>query len=356
MKLRTTLAILRKDLALGPRSPLVAWALIMPVLMTLLVHGVFGSLFDARPRVGVVDPDSSELAVALLALPELDARRVADEDTLERLVRAHDLDAGLVLSPGFDEALRAGDRPALPFYVSGESLASDRVIVSITTLDLVRAVEGRTAPVTVEVISTGDAPDLSLVERMVPLLVLMAMLVAGVFVTSFSLVEERERRTIDAVLVTPATVADLLVAKATLGLLLAVTMGAVTLALNGALQGSPAGLLVALLAGALMSVVIGLLYGVLASDARSLYTLFKSLNIILIGPVVFYLFPDWPQWIAKLFPTYWFLDPIVAVTTRGAGLAEVAPDLLVALLICAVLAAVVGVLGGRLQGPRSVAA
>jgi ABC-2 type transport system permease protein len=134
----------------------------------------------------------------------------------------------------------------LPLYVSGESLASDRVIVSVTTLDLVRAVEGRTTPVTVEVVSTGHGAEAPLAQRMVPLLVLMALLVAGVFVTSFSLVEERERRTLDAVLVTPAGVGDVLVAKAALGLVLAVAMAAVTLALNGALRGSPPALLLAL--------------------------------------------------------------------------------------------------------------
>lgn len=355
MRPRTTLAILRKDVALGPRSPLVAWALVMPLLLTLLVHGVFGSLFDSRPRVGVVDEGDSALAAALLALPELDVRVVDDEATLERLVAAHDLDAGLVLAPGFDAALRAGDRPALPLFVSGESLASDRVIVSVTTLDQIRAVEGRSPPVTVEVIATGEVDDMSLVERMVPLLVLMAMLVSGVFVTSFSLVEERERRTLDALLVTPASLGDVLAAKGAFGLMLAVAMGLVTLALNGALQGSPLALLLSLLAGAVMAVVIGLLYGVLASDARSLYTLFKSLNIILIGPVLFYLFPDWPQWIARLFPTWWFLDPIVQVSTRGAGIADVAGELLVALLLSALLALVVWVLARRLEQPARAA-
>ena len=355
MRLRTTLAILRKDLALGPRSPIVAWAFVLPVVLTLLVQGVFGSLFDTRPRVGVVDLGTSEFATALLAAPELDARRVADRQTLERSVRSHDLDAGLVVAAGFDDALRAGARPTLPLLVSGESLASDRVVVSITTLDVARSVEGRTAPVEVEVIGLHGSDDRSLVERMAPLLVLMAMLVAGVFVTSFSLVEERERRTLAAVLVTPATLLDVLAAKGTFGFVLAVALAAVTLALNGVLAGSPAALLLALLVGALMSVTIGLLYGTLSRDARSLYTLFKSLNVVLLGPVVFYLFPDWPQWIARLFPTYWFLDPIVAVTTRGAGLMDIAPDLFVALLLTAALGAVVAVLAQRLEGPAALA-
>lgn len=355
MTLRTTLAILRKDLAVGPRSPIVAWAFVLPVVLTVLVQGVFGSLFDTRPRVGVVDPGVSTFAAALLAAPELDARRVDDRATLERLVRAHDLDAGLVVSAGFDDALRTGSRPTLPLLVSGESLASDRVVVSITTLDLARSVEGRDAPVAVEVVSLRGGDDRSLVERMVPLLVLMAMLVAGVFVTSFSLVEERERRTLSALLVTPASLLDVLAAKAAFGLVLAVAMGAVTLALNGALVGSPVALLLSLLVGAAMSVTIGLLYGTLSSDARSLYTLFKSLNVVLVGPVVFYLFPEWPQWIARLFPTYWFLDPIVAVTTRGAGLADVVPELFVALLLTGVLGVVVAVLARRLEGPIATA-
>jgi hypothetical protein len=52
-----------------------------------------------------------EVTLAMLALSELDARRVDDRATLERLVRGHDLDAGLVLSAGFDAALHAGERP-----------------------------------------------------------------------------------------------------------------------------------------------------------------------------------------------------------------------------------------------------
>jgi ABC-2 type transport system permease protein len=209
--------------------------------------------------------------------------------------------------------------------------------------------------VTVDVVTTGDESALSISQRLVPLLVLLALLVAGVFVTSFSLVEERERGTLDAMLVTPARLADVLVAKGLLGLLLAMLMAVVTLALNGALGTSPVGLLLGLLVGAVMSVQIGLIYGTLSRDAKSLYTLFKSLNLILIGPVVFYLFPDWPQWIARLFPTYWFLDPIFEVTMRGADIGDVGGDLLVGGLICLALVPVITLLARRARGQTAMA-
>jgi ABC-2 type transport system permease protein len=341
LDLRRSLAILRKDLSLGPRSPIFLWTLVMPIVMTLLVQGVFGSLFERQPRLGLVDAGGSELAAVLAATPGLDLRVVADAAELKRQVAAHDLDGGLVLPAGFDAAVRAGSRPLLEMYVAGESLASDRMVLSVTTIDALRAIDGRSAPVDVQVVATGDGDALSIAQRLVPLLVLMALLVAGVFLTSFSLVEERERGTLAALLVTPATLPEVLLAKGALGAILGLLMASATLALNGVLVAGQVALLLALLVGAVMAVEIGLLYGTLARDTKTLYTLIKSLNLILVGPVIFYLFPDWPQWIARVFPTFWFLDPIFRVSMSGAGLADVGGDLLVGAAICLALVPVI---------------
>ena len=346
--------ILGKDLRGGPRSAIVLWAVVMPVVLTLLVQGVFGDLFESTPRLGLVDADASAVAATIREAEGLDVRDVEDEATLRRQVEAHDLDGGLVLPAGFDAAVRAGERPPLHLFFGGESAAADRVVLSVTTLDAIRALEARGAPVAVDVIARGEADDLTTSQRTVPLLVLMALLLAGVFVTSFSVVEERERGTLAAMLVTPARMGEVLAAKGMLGMFLAVAMATVTLALNDALVGTSPALMAGLAVGALMSVQIGLIYGALARDAKTLYTLFKSLNVLLVGPVVFYLFPDWPQWIAMVFPTYWFLDPIFEASMRGATLAQVGGDLLVGVAICAALVPVIAVLTRR--AARQVAA
>jgi ABC-2 type transport system permease protein len=198
---------------------------IFPVIATLLVQLVFGTLLAPKPRLGIVDLGASEITAVVQQLEGIEYRAVASADELKRMVRDHDLDAGLVLPAGFDEQVRAGERPLLELYISGESLASDRLIIAVTTIDLVRQVEGAPAPVDVQVVALGEAL-LPISARLVPLLVLFALLLAGIFLTAFSIVQEREKRTLDALLVTPMGMNEVLAAKGILGFTLGRADGA----------------------------------------------------------------------------------------------------------------------------------
>ena len=347
MNRRIAWQVLKKDLRLGPRSPILLWAIVFPVVGTFIVQIVFGSLFAPQPRLGIVDEGGSQVAAEMAAVDGIELRMLDDEAVLTQLVRDNDLDAGLVLQAGFDEQVQAGAQPPLQFFVGGESLASNRLILAVTTLDAVRTVEGATAPVEVELVASGE-PVLPMSSRMMPLLVLFALLIAGVFVPAFSIVQERESGTMTALLVSPARGVDVLAAKAVMGLVLAFLMTLVTLWLNDALGTRPAALLLSVLVGALMLAEIGLLFGSGAKDSKTLFALMKSVNILLFAPVIFYIFPDWPQWIAQVFPTYWIINPIFEVAVEDAGLGQVLPQLAVALAICIALLPFVVLLSRRM--------
>jgi len=265
-------AVWRKDLALGPRSPLLLYVLALPLLVTLVVQGVFGQLGAAPPRLGVVAPEGGAAMLAALAEAGVRVTLVADERVLLERVERHALTAGLLLPAGFERALRAGERPPLRLYVAGESLASDRVLVTMAAL-----------------------------------------------------------------LASPLSVGELLVAKGLFGGTLALLMGVVTLALQGMWRGDWLLLLPPLIVGAWMAAILGGLYGVWARDTKTLFALFKSLNLVVVAPALFYLFPEWPRGIAYLFPTFWVIDPLVAVALHGAGLVEVAGSLAVAVGWCLAL-------------------
>jgi ABC-2 type transport system permease protein len=241
----------------------------------------------------------------------------------------------------------------LEFYVGGESLASNRIVLAVTTLDILRQVEGKAPPVEVEIETLGDAEVLSISTRLVPGMVLFALLIAGLFVTAFGLVDERENKTLDAVLVSPVKLSEVLLAKAGLGFILAVLMAYATLLFNGALGSQPAALLVALAVAGLMSVEFGLIYGTVSKDIKTLFSLVKTLNLFLIAPVIFYIFPDWPQWIAKIFPTYWVINPIFEIVIKNASLSAVSLDLGVAAAICLLIIVPVLVLKRRMQASLS---
>jgi len=349
MSLTRTFEVLRKDVLMSPRSSIFFFALAMPIILTVLFQLVFGSLFDPEPRLGVVDYGDSEITAVAQEIDGIETTVLDSEEELMTQVEEHDLDAGIVLEEGFDEAVVAGEQPELGFFISGESLASDRIILSVTTIDLVREVEGAAAPVDVAITTLGDEDSLPISVRLVPSLVMYALIVAAVFVPAFYVVAEREAGTLQAVLVTPVKFTEFLSAKAIFGFVLAFFIALATLALNGALGSNYAALLVAMAIACLMCVEIGMIYATGSKDIKTLYTFIKTLNIFIFAPVIFYIFPNWPQWIAKLFPTYWFINPIWDITIRGYELADVWTELAVGLAICAVLLVPIAYLARRMQ-------
>jgi ABC-2 type transport system permease protein len=160
-------------------------------------------------------------------------------------------------------------------------------------------------------------------------------------VPATSLVEEKQKRPLQAVTITPATVSELLAAKALLGILLSLFMGVLTLILNRAFGNEP-GLLVLILAlGSVFSALLGLLLGSFVKDINTLFTITKAGGLLLYAPALVYLFPQIPQWIGRIFPTYYMINPLVEVTQRGASFADVWPDLaILSLSILALIGAV----------------
>lgn len=345
---RAVATLVGREVRLGYRSPWLVWGVLLPIGLTLLVQGVFGSLFSQPPVLGIVDEGSSAITVAAETIEGIEVVAYDDESDLHDSLLSNDVDAGLVLSAGFDDALVAGERPVLDFRVSGSSLATDRAVLAVTTLDLVREVEGAPPPVAVEILEVGDG-SLDWSIRLIPLLVVMAIAIGGAFVPAAGLVQEKEERTLDAVLVTPASMGDVLGSKGLMGVVLALFAGLFTLVLND-IRGPELGpLAVAVAVGGVMMAEVGLVVGSWARDQNTLFTVWKGGAILLIYPVVFFMYPDLPQWIGKVSPTWWFLDPIFSLATEGATLAEVAGSLAVAVGWCLVLVPAVVAMGRRLE-------
>lgn len=341
--------ILLKDLSLGPRSPIVLWALVVPFVLTFAFRIVFGGLFNTEPRLGIVDLGNSAVTEAAAQLEGIKVTFLDAPDDLRRLVEEGNLDAGLVLEVGFDDLVRSSAQPQLQFWVGGDSLASDRIILGVTALDLVRTMSAVDSPVDVSVVAIGDQ-GLELSVRMLPMLVIMAVAIAGVMVPAASLIEEKTRRTLSAVLVTPASLKNVLVAKGLLGAILAILTGVMTLLLNSAFGSAPVATLLAITLGAIMMAEIGLMLGSWAPDTATMFAAWKGGAILLLFPVLFTIWPTLPQWIAKLGPTYYFLQPIFDLSINGATLADVAPQLAIAAVICIALLPLVMRFGRLLEG------
>jgi len=162
-----------------------------------------------------------------------------------------------------------------------------------------------------------------------PLIVLMAVFLGGLFLPATSIINEKEKKTLEALVITPTTIGDVFLAKGLLGIILSLFMGLVILILNRAFGTEPVLLFLVLALGAIMAVEIGLLCGALIKDVTTMFAIWKFGGILLFGPALVYMFPQIPEWIGRIFPTYYLIQPIVEISQRGGGWPDIATNVFI---------------------------
>jgi ABC-2 type transport system permease protein len=349
MSVRRVAVLLRRELLQGPKSFIFLWSVVLPIVMSLVLSLVFGTLFSDKPRVGITDEDSSGLVALARESQSIVVKEYGSADDLEQAVKTGAVDFGVVLPEDFDSSVKAGQHVEVTAYVWSESLAKHRIIAQVTLLDLVRELSGREAPVDITMNTLGDEASIPWSDRLLPLMVLMAVFIGGMFLPATSLVTEKQKQTLEALTVTPTTLREVFLAKGILGFIISLTMGMIILVLNQAFGGQP-GLLVLMLAlGAVMAAELGLILGSLVKDMSSLFAVWKFGGILLFGPALIYLFPEIPQWIGQVFPTYYLVEPVVRISQQGGGWSDIAAHVFVLVGLDVVLAAVVALALRRMR-------
>ncbi len=349
MSVRRVAVLLRRELLQGPKSFIFLWSVVLPIVMSLVLSLAFGTLFSDKPRVGITDEDSSGLVALARESQSIVVKEYGSADDLEQAVKTGAVDFGVVLPEDFDSSVKAGQHVEVTAYVWSQSLAKHRIIAQVTLLDLVRELSGREAPVDITMNTLGDEASIPWSDRLLPLMVLMAVFIGGMFLPATSLVTEKQKQTLEALTVTPTTLREVFLAKGILGFIISLTMGMIILVLNQAFGGQP-GLLVLMLAlGAVMAAELGLILGSLVKDMSSLFAVWKFGGILLFGPALIYLFPEIPQWIGQMFPTYYLVEPVVRISQQGGGWSDIAAHVFVLVGLDVVLAAVVALALRRMR-------
>jgi ABC-2 type transport system permease protein len=106
-------------------------------------------------------------------------------------------------------------------------------------------------------------------------------------------------------------------------------MGIFVLILNQAFGVQPLLLIMVLALGSLLAVSFGLILGAFAKSITSLFATIKLLGIVLFGPAIVFLFPEIPQWVGRIFPTYYIIQPVVEITQRGGTWSDVALEVFI---------------------------
>ena len=324
MSFRRIGILLGRELIHGSKSFLFIYALVLPIVISLVVTLIFGTLFSGKPKLGIVDEGSSQLVTMAGELTSVDTKEYGTVSEIKEAVESGAVDMGIVLPQGFDSSVMQGEEAEITAYIWGESLAKDRTILGVTIANLIRELVGQETPVEIETITLGDEVSIPWNDRLLPLIVIVTVTMCGLFLPASSVINDKEKKTLEALVVTPTTIGDVFVAKGLLGIILSLVMGIAILILNQAFGAEPTLLLLVLALGAIMAAELGLILGALTKDFATLLTVVKLGGILFYAPAIIYLFPQIPGWVAKIFPTYYLLQPIVDISQRGGSWPDIA--------------------------------
>ncbi|TAM60519.1 ABC transporter permease [bacterium] len=330
-------AILYKEVIHVSRDPLtLILALALPVAQML----IFGYAINTKVlhvASAYLDEDRGVVAVrtldALRASQQFDLRYVATSRAqLEQLVVAGHVRAAFDIPPNATADVRAGEPVRIQVLIDGsDSTIAQQAYAAATAIgaQLAREQRGPGPPPLVEVRPRMlFNPSLRSANFLVPGLIGVIMQLITVFLMALSIVGERERGTLDQVLVTPIGAGALILGKIVPYVVIGFVDFLLALAAMRWIFGVPiAGSLAQLLLLGLGFMAAALGLGLLISSiARTqvqamLMTFAVTMPSILLSGFFFEreLMPVVMQWLGYAIPLTFFLEILRGIILRGAG-------------------------------------
>jgi ABC-2 type transport system permease protein len=326
VNLRRVGILLAKEFLYGSRSYIFIFSIVGPIVISVVISLALGTWLPDTPKLGIVDEGNSQFIVMIQKLDSIESREYYSVFDIKQAVEDGKVDMGIIVPSGFDDYVIEGEPTEIKAYIWGESLAKSRTIIGVTIADTIRELAGQESPVEINTTTLGEGASIPWSDRLLPLIVLVAIFLGGLMLPATSLATEKEKRTLPALAVTPVSLGDIFLSKGLLGFILSVFMGIFILILNQAFGSEPLLLTLILAFGAIMAAELGMLLGAFVKDFAMLFTIWKTAGIILFAPVFVFLFPQIPEWVGKIFPTYYILQPIVELSQMGGGWSDIATN------------------------------
>ena len=327
MSIKHILVLLRKEFQSSSANFFIIYTIVVPLVLSLFVSVLFGSLFSEKPKLGITG--TGEFVAELAALDYINTKQYDNENDLLDAVESGAVDLGVVVPNDFDTQVHDNRSVSLDTYIWGESQAKHRATVLSGLNNLIYDLSDQNTALNVNTIEVGDADSLSWDERLLPLIMIIVVIIGGMVVPASSLIDEREKHTIRALITSPITLQEVFFAKAFLGVVLSVIMGIVVLVINQAFGTEPLMLAMILFLSAVMASEFGLLMGTFIDNMNSFFAVIKGIGILLYAPALIMMFPSLPQWLAQVFPTYYIIGPVMDITLEGHSASDVLPEVTV---------------------------
>jgi ABC-2 type transport system permease protein len=235
----------------------------------------------------VFHPGESDLIRELASSEEFDIRREPSREAMEAsLAEAGEVQIGLFIPGDIDALAAAGDRIELQgFYVYWAKASIVEELAGFFERALGEIIG---APVSIDLDNPAvyPQPDADGQPFMISMSLVVAVLTIGSFLVPYLIVEEKEKHTIEALIVSPVSYSQVVIGKAVAGLFYCLTAAAVVFAINFTMISLWWLAIVGVLVGSVFTVSIGLLAGSIFENPGSMNLWLGLILIVLMIPVL----------------------------------------------------------------------
>ncbi len=352
--LRSTLAIFRKDTLDTLFSIPTVSMLLTPVVLSLLFAVLSGLLGSPPTTLLVYNPERSR--IGQVVAQSLSTSQVTFADFPDEVSSAFapgktpPYTLGMIVPPGFDASLERGEHPQLSLYFNDSQLNAlqrQRVVSAIN--DYASSVS-HALPTVIITPATSDPAALLFNLDLSTFYVALALLTSisvGISLVSTLLVEEKQRKTLHMLLISPATLTDVVLGKLLVGVAYQLILSVVVMALlHGFVGNVPLVLLFVLLITG-FGYALSLLAGSIFHTTSGLGGFLGIVSLLFILPTVFasplgaFFGTALVQGTLRLLPTYYMADGLLNALQNQGTAAAAALDISVTvggILICLVAA------------------
>ncbi len=326
------------------------WMFLFPILLMLLLGAIFGKAGQANITLGVVDQDQTVVTQAITGgLQGIEAFKVMTGSEEEQMKRLEDgkNNAVVILESGFFDSIQHGQPGRAVVYVdetsptvAGIAYSSISQVMSQISQEMARQYDpSLNVPHLIAVEQKSVSSDeLAYVDFIVPGILAMTIMQAGLMGLALSFATIRERGILRRIKVSPVPLSRYLGSEIAASLVMVAIQSALLLGVGWSvfrihISGNILYTAMIILLGALSFLALGFLIASIARSFKTAEMAASAINMpmMFLAGVFFPLsiLPGFLATLAKFLPLYYLGDALRSVMIQGKGLGAVWLDILV---------------------------
>lgn len=348
MHMLSILAIARKDAIDILLNKSTLFLLLMPIFMSLLFFLISTLIGSHHTKILVYNPRQSGV-VRVLSASFSDSQVIQANSPADVTAafgpngtrKNSSYAIGMVIPANFDSSLRTGNSLSLGLYINGDDVGTQQSqLVQTAIINYARTVAHPQSPVNLATRTINPSSNANIglyIGRIYAITALLVSFMVGTSLIPSLLIEEKEKKTMRMLMVSPASFTDVVLGKLLVVLVYQLVLSSVVLAIQGGYTGQVSLVLLYALLGSCFGLALGLLFGSIfqTSSAVGAITgivvfiyILPSLSIVMLGPL---LGNNFVAQLIKILPTYYIADgaynAIENTSTLGGNLLDISVTL-----------------------------